>query len=161
MADTAAYIEVAGLRTWHEVTGQGEPVVLLHGAFGGATSFFAQTPFLVEAGYRVHVPERRGHMRTPDVDGPLTYSVMADDTIAYLDQEVAGPAHLVGWSDGAVVALLVAQRRPELVRRMVLIGQYYNSGGKRPGEHPRGGHVLARRARLPPGRVRAGEPGRR
>jgi len=133
MADTAAYIEVAGLRTWHEVTGQGEPVVLLHGAFGGATSFFAQTPFLVEAGYRVHVPERRGHMRTPDVDGPLTYSVMADDTIAYLDQEVDGPAHLVGWSDGAVVALLVAQRRPELVRRMVLIGQYYNSRGKRPG----------------------------
>ena len=37
MADTAAYVEVAGLRTWHEVTGQGEPVVLLHGAFGGAT----------------------------------------------------------------------------------------------------------------------------
>jgi pimeloyl-ACP methyl ester carboxylesterase len=58
---------------------------------------------------------------------------MADDTIAYLDQEVDGPAHLVGWSDGAVVALLVAQRRPDLVRRMVLIGQYYNSGGKVPG----------------------------
>jgi pimeloyl-ACP methyl ester carboxylesterase len=72
-------------------------------------------------------------MRTPDVDGPLTYSVMADDTIAYLEQEVDGPAHLVGWSDGAVVALLVAQRRPDLVRRMVLIGQYYNSGGKQPG----------------------------
>ncbi len=133
MADTAAYIEVAGLRTWHEITGEGEPVALLHGAFGGATSFFAQTPFLVAAGYRVHVPERRGHMRTPDVEGPLTYSVMADDTIAYLDQEVETPAHLVGWSDGAVVALLMAQRRPDLVRRMVLIGQYYNSGGKRPG----------------------------
>jgi pimeloyl-ACP methyl ester carboxylesterase len=133
MADTAAYIEVAGLRTWHEVSGQGEPVALLHGAFGGASSFFAQTPALVQAGYRVHVPERRGHMRTPDVEGPLTYSVMADDTIAYLDQEVAGPAHLVGWSDGAVVALLVGQRRPDLVRRMVLIGQYYNSGGKVPG----------------------------
>ena len=65
-------------------------------------------------------------MHTPDVDGPLTYSVMADDTVAYLDQEVDGPAHLVGWSDGAVVALLVALRRPDLVRRTVLIGQYYN-----------------------------------
>ena len=133
MADTAAYVDVAGLRTWHEVSGAGEPVVLLHGAFGGASSFFAQTPALVDAGYRVHVPERRGHMHTPDVDGPLTYAVMADDTIAYLDQEVDGPAHLVGWSDGAVVALLVAQRRPDLVRRMVLIGQYYNSSGKVPG----------------------------
>ena len=72
-------------------------------------------------------------MHTPDVDGPLTYSVMADDTVAYLDQEVDGPAHLVGWSDGAVVALLVALRRPDLVRRTVLIGQYYNSSGKTPG----------------------------
>jgi pimeloyl-ACP methyl ester carboxylesterase len=71
-------------------------------------------------------------MHSPDVEGPLTYSVMADDTVAYLEQEVDGPAHLVGWSDGAVVALLVALRRPELVRRAVLIGQYYNSSGKRP-----------------------------
>ena len=44
-----------------------------------------------------------------------------------------GPAHLVGWSDGAAVALLVAQRRPDLVGRMVIIGQYYNSSGRVPG----------------------------
>ncbi len=125
-----SYVDVAGLRTWHEVSGDGEPVVLLHGAFAGASSFCAQTPALVAAGFRVHVPERRGHAHTPDVAGPLTYSVMADDTIAYLDQELPGAAHLVGWSDGAVVALLVALRRPDLVRRMVLIGQYYNSSGK-------------------------------
>jgi pimeloyl-ACP methyl ester carboxylesterase len=55
---------------------------------------------------------------------------MADDTIAYLETAVQAPAHLIGWSDGAVVALLVALRRPELVSRMVLIGQYYNSSGK-------------------------------
>ena len=58
---------------------------------------------------------------------------MAGDTAAYLDGVVGGPAHLVGWSDGAVVALLVAQRRPDLVDRLVLIGQYYNSSGKVPG----------------------------
>lgn len=124
------YIEVAGLRTWHEVSGEGDPLVLLHGGFVGAASFFAQVPALVEAGYRVHVPERRGHAHTPDVEGPLSYSVMADDTVAYLEQEVSGPAHLVGWSDGAVVALLAARRRPDLVARMVLIGQYYNSSGR-------------------------------
>jgi len=62
----------------------------------------------------------------------LTYGVMADDTVAYLQEIVGGPAHLVGWSDGAVVALLVAQRRPDLVDRLVLIGQYYNSSGKVP-----------------------------
>jgi pimeloyl-ACP methyl ester carboxylesterase len=127
------YVTVDGLRTWHEVHGQGQPVVLLHGAFAGASSWAAQAPALAEAGYRVHVPERRGHAHTPDVEGPLTYDAMADDTVAYLDDVVGGPAHLVGWSDGAVVALLVAQRRPDLVDRLVLIGQYYNSAGKVPG----------------------------
>jgi pimeloyl-ACP methyl ester carboxylesterase len=126
------YVDVAGRPTWHEVMGDGEPLVLLHGAFSGAAGFFAQTSALVAAGFRVHVPERRGHAHTPDVPGPLTYAVMADDTVEYLEQELPGGAHLVGWSDGAVVALLVALRRPDLVRRMVLIGQYYNSSGKVP-----------------------------
>jgi pimeloyl-ACP methyl ester carboxylesterase len=126
-----SYVDVNGLRTWHEVSGDGHPVVLLHGAFSGAAaSWSAQAPVLTDAGYKVHVPERRGHAHTPDVQGPLTYEVMADDTVAYLDGVVGGPAHLVGWSDGAVVALLVAQRRPELVDRLVLIGQYYNSSGR-------------------------------
>ncbi|MDN5790027.1 MAG: alpha/beta hydrolase [Micrococcales bacterium] len=126
------YVEIAGRRVWHEVSGEGDPLVLLHGAFAGAASFAAQTPAMVDAGFHVHVPERRGHAHTPDVEGPLSYAVMAEDTIAYLDQEIGRPAHLVGWSDGAVVALLVARRRPDLVDRMVLIGQYYNSAGKEP-----------------------------
>jgi pimeloyl-ACP methyl ester carboxylesterase len=125
-----AYVDVNGLRTWHEVRGEGHAVVLLHGAFAGASSWSSQAPALADAGYRVHLPERRGHAHTPDVPGPLTYEVMADDTVAYLDGVVGGPAHLVGWSDGAVVALLVAQRRPDLVARLVLIGQYYNASGR-------------------------------
>lgn len=124
------YLEVAGQQVWHEVSGEGDPVVLLHGGFAGASSWFAQTTAFVAAGFRVYVPERRGHVHTADVPGPLTYSVMADDTVAYLDTAVTAPAHLVGWSDGAVVGLLVALRRPDLVQRLVLIGQYYNSSGK-------------------------------
>jgi pimeloyl-ACP methyl ester carboxylesterase len=124
------YVDVNGLRTWHEMRGDGRPVALLHGAFAGAASWSAQAPALADAGYRVHLPERRGHAHTPDVPGPLTYLVMADDTVAYLEAVVGGPAHLVGWSDGAVVALLVAQRRPDLVDRLVLIGQYYNAAGR-------------------------------
>jgi pimeloyl-ACP methyl ester carboxylesterase len=126
------YVEVAGHRVWHEVSGDGPAVVLLHGAFAGASSFATQTPALLAAGFRVYVPERRGHAHTPDVDGPLTYSVMADDTIAYLEHVLPDGAHLVGWSDGAVVALLVGIRRPDLVHRMVLIGQYYNFAGRVP-----------------------------
>jgi pimeloyl-ACP methyl ester carboxylesterase len=128
--DVVTYVEIEGRRTWHEVQGQGPPVVLLHGGFAGASSWSAQAPVLAGSGYRVHVPERRGHAHTPDVEGPFSYGVMAEDTVAYLEQVVGAPAHLVGWSDGAVVGLLVAQRRPELVDRLVLIGQYYNSSGR-------------------------------
>jgi pimeloyl-ACP methyl ester carboxylesterase len=126
------YIDVGGTQVWHEVIGEisSESLVLLHGGFASAASWFEQTPVLAAAGYRVYVPERRGHGHTADISGPITYSLMADDTIAYLETAVQTPAHLVGWSDGAVVALLVALRRPELVNRMVLIGQYYNSTGK-------------------------------
>jgi pimeloyl-ACP methyl ester carboxylesterase len=126
----AGYVDVAGIPTWHEVGGEGADVVLLHGAFSDAAAWAAQAPALAQAGFRVLVPERRGHGHTRDVDEPLTYDVMAADTVAYLEAEAGGPAHLVGWSDGAVVALLVALQRPDLVRRLVLIGQYYNSSGR-------------------------------
>lgn len=127
------YVTLGTQRVWHEIAGDGEPLVLLHGAFAGASSFAAQTPAFAAAGFRVHVPERRGHAHTPDVPGTLSYQSMADDTIEYLDTVLGGArAHLVGWSDGAVVALLVARVRPDLVHRLVLIGQYYNSSGKVP-----------------------------
>lgn len=131
------YVEVAGMQVWHEVLGElakgDAPVVLLHGGMAGASSWAGQTPGLIEAGYQVYLPERRGHAHTPDVPGPISYSVMADDTIAYLDQEVPMPAHLIGWSDGAVVGLLTARLRPDLVASLALIGQFYNSAGRVPG----------------------------
>ena len=84
----AGYVTIAGLPTWHEVGGEGPAVVLLHGGFSGAAAWGAQAPALASAGFRVHVPERRGHAHTRDVDGPLTYEVMAADTVAYLKAEV-------------------------------------------------------------------------
>jgi len=50
-----------------------------------------------------------------------------------VDQVIGRPARLIGWSDGAVIALLVAQRRPHLAARLVLIGQYFNSAGRASG----------------------------
>jgi pimeloyl-ACP methyl ester carboxylesterase len=71
-----------------------------------------QTLGPLAARFHVYSPERRGHGHTPDVDGPITFDAMAQDTIAFLETVVGGPAHLVGCSDGATVALLVALRRP-------------------------------------------------
>ncbi|MGI8333992.1 alpha/beta fold hydrolase [Actinomadura scrupuli] len=126
-----AHVMAGGLPTYHEVHGDGDPLVLLHGGLATVESWGAQIPALA-GHYRVHVPERRGHGRTPDVEGPITYAAMAGDTIGYLEALGLRRAHLVGWSDGAVVAVLVALRRPDLVGKLVLIGQFFNRDGERP-----------------------------
>ncbi|MDG3009721.1 alpha/beta hydrolase [Rhodococcus sp. D2-41] len=129
------YTDLNGVRTHWDRVGDGEPVVLLHGGGVGADSWFAQTPALADAGFAVYLPERRGHGATPDVLGPFTYPLMARDTAAFLDEVVGSSAHIVGWSDGALVGALLAIERPDLVRRLVLIGQYYDRTGRDPDVH--------------------------
>jgi pimeloyl-ACP methyl ester carboxylesterase len=126
-------VEANGVDTYYEVDGEGEPVVLLHGGFVTIDSWAPQRAAL-GARYRLYLPERRGHGRTPDVDGPLSYAVMAADTIAFMDAVGLPSAHLVGWSDGAIVGLEVALARPELVRSLVLIGTAAHLDGWRPEE---------------------------
>jgi pimeloyl-ACP methyl ester carboxylesterase len=115
------YVELPGVKTWYETEGLGDPLVLLHGGFCTNETWGAQRADLA-ARYRLFLPERRGHGHTPDVEGPLSYQDMADDTAAFIESVVGGPAHVVGWSDGGVVALLVAIARPDLVRKIVVIG---------------------------------------
>ncbi|MCI0346577.1 MAG: alpha/beta hydrolase, partial [Chloroflexi bacterium] len=99
----------------------GDAVVLLHGGFVSIESWAAQRAALAER-YQLYLPERRGHGRTPDVPGSLGYDVQADDTIAFMDAVGLSSAHLIGWSDGGIVALEVALRRPDLVRSLALVG---------------------------------------
>jgi pimeloyl-ACP methyl ester carboxylesterase len=125
------YVDVNGVHTYYEEHGSGDPLLLLHGGLAGADTFGQQTPAFAER-YRVILPERRGHGRTADVEGPITYDVMADDTIAMMDALGTGPAHLVGWSDGGNVGLLVAMRRPDLVRKVVTMGANFSAEGLMP-----------------------------
>jgi pimeloyl-ACP methyl ester carboxylesterase len=125
-----AVAKIAGRTVYYEVTGDGEPVVLLHGALGGGDAWLSQVPALAEAGFRVWTPDRSGHGRSPDLPGPFSYDAMAEQTAAFLDEVVDRRAHLVGWSDGAVVGALVARHRPELVDRLVLIGQHFDQSGE-------------------------------
>ncbi|MGH2994413.1 MAG: alpha/beta fold hydrolase [Solirubrobacterales bacterium] len=128
----AGYVELGGVRTWYDEHGEGEPLALLHPGMADARAY---TPNIDALAARFHVftPERRGHGRTPDVDGPITYELMARDTIAFLETVVGGSAHLVGCSDGATVALLVALRRPDLARRVVLVAGVFRHDGWVPG----------------------------
>ena len=129
--EVKAYVDAGGVHTYYEAEGTGEPLVLLHGGlctietFDGIRSTLAQH-------YRVYLPERRGTGRTPDVDGPITYELMAQDTIAFLEAIGLDSANVLGFSDGATVGLLVALRRPDLVRKLVFIGGGVNHAGDPP-----------------------------
>jgi pimeloyl-ACP methyl ester carboxylesterase len=125
------YVEINGLKTYYEAQGEGEPLLLMHGGFCTVETFARQTrDFAGE--YRVIVPERRGHGRTADVEGPITYDSMADDTIGLVEKLGIGSAHLVGYSDGGNTALLVALRRPDLLRKLVCIGANFHYEGMAP-----------------------------
>lgn len=115
---------------YFEEHGAGDPLLLLHGGLGGVHSWPAQIPALATR-YRVIVPEQRGRGRTPDREGPLSYDAMTDDTAALIGELVPRGAHVVGASDGGVIGLLLAIRRPELVRRLVVIGANFHHDGLR------------------------------
>jgi pimeloyl-ACP methyl ester carboxylesterase len=124
-----AYAQLGAVRTWYDEHGGGEPLALLHGGLVDARFFEPNLPARAEH-FHVYTPERRGHGHTPDVEGPITYQLMADDTIAFLETVVGQPADLVGHSDGAFVAMLVAMQRPELVKRLVMIGSGFSKAGE-------------------------------
>jgi len=126
------YAMVAGYRMYYEEYGRGAPVVLLHGGLNTiAGSFARQIPVLARR-YRVIAVEQVGHGHTPDVQMPFTYPQMADDTAEFLRQLKIAPADVVGWSDGGIIALVLARRHPELVRRLVVSGVNVNLEGQRP-----------------------------
>jgi pimeloyl-ACP methyl ester carboxylesterase len=106
-------------------------VLLLHGGLGGIFSWQAQIPALA-AEYRVFAVEQRGRGRTPDAEGPISYELLTDDAAAFIERVAGGPAHVVGASDGGIVGLLLALRRPELVRRLVTIGANFHRDGLMP-----------------------------
>jgi pimeloyl-ACP methyl ester carboxylesterase len=125
------YVQAGGLKTWYDSWGSGSPIVLLHGGFVTNATWEPLVPQLAKS-FNVIAPERRGHGHTPDVEGPITYDLMAQDTIAFLDTVVRQPADLVGWSDGGNVGLIVAAQRPDLVRKLVPISANFDDTGAVP-----------------------------
>ena len=115
-----ATAELANVQMWYDRRGQGDPLVALHpGGAGVDSRALAPNVEALSQHFRVYTPEQRGHGHTPDVEGPITFELMAQDTITFIETVVGGPVHLLGCSDGAILALTIALRRPDLVRRLV------------------------------------------
>ncbi len=114
------FVKAGGLDTWCEEYGSGPPFVMLHGDILNADVFKPQVPAF-QGQYRLIIPERRGHGRTPDLPGDYTYDLFAGDTIALMDALSLKHATLLGHSGGADMALIVAAARPDLVSKLIVV----------------------------------------
>ena len=101
------------------ITGEGEPLVILHGLFGSARNWGAVARALANL-RQVHALDLCNHGASPWCDD-MTYERMADDVAAYMERRGLMPADVLGHSMGGKVAMLLALRRPELVQRLTVV----------------------------------------
>lgn len=124
------YADVNDIRMYYEEVGTGIPFVLMHGATSSIDdpvySWSDLMPLFATKYRAIHV-EHRGHGRTNNPLGKLSYTQVARDVCAFIEQLELGPAHIGGVSDGGIVALEIGMTRPELARTLVTVGaNYYN-----------------------------------
>jgi pimeloyl-ACP methyl ester carboxylesterase len=124
--------KIHGHEIYYAVRGSGPTLVFLHGGGdSGEHSFVRQIDVFSEY-HHIVAPDQVGQGRTPDVPGPLSYSAMMEDTAELLRKLKLRHVDLVGFSDGGILALMLAVRHPELVRRLVISGVNISPDGLRP-----------------------------
>jgi pimeloyl-ACP methyl ester carboxylesterase len=122
---------VNGMRMYYEVSGQGEPLIVLHGAYMNIPTMGAIIPKLART-HRVYALELQGHGRTTDIDRPITYPNLADDAAAFMDAVHLPKADVFGYSMGAAVGLQLGIRHPEKVNKLALASVAYDARGWQP-----------------------------
>jgi pimeloyl-ACP methyl ester carboxylesterase len=129
--DAGKRVPVNGMQVYYEVTGQGEPLVVLHGAYMDIPSMGGIIPKLAES-HRVYALEFQGHGRTTDIDRKITYQDLADDVAAFMDAVGLAKADVFGYSMGGQAALQLAIRHPDKVNRLVAASVGYDLRGWQP-----------------------------
>jgi pimeloyl-ACP methyl ester carboxylesterase len=126
---TTAYAPVNGLEMYYEIHGKGDPVVLLHGSFMTITNNWTDMIAQLSKSRQVIAVEMQGHGRTADINRDFSYGNLADDIAALLDYLKIKQVDLLGYSLGGGVAIQVAIRHPEKVRKVVSISAVFRLDG--------------------------------
>ena len=125
------YAPVNGLQMYYEIHGAGEPLVLLHGAYG-TIDLWGPVLETLARHHQVIAVELQGHGHTAGIDRPIRYETMADDVAALMDYLGIPQADIVGYSMGGGVALRLAIQHPERVRKLVPISVSISTAGAYP-----------------------------
>lgn len=124
-------VEVNGMQMYYEVSGEGDPLVILHGAYMNIETMGDIVGRLAET-HKVYALEFQGHGRTNDIDRPITYPNLADDVAAFMDAVGLEKADVFGYSMGSAAGLQLAIRHPEKVDQLVAASVAYDISGWQP-----------------------------
>jgi pimeloyl-ACP methyl ester carboxylesterase len=111
--------DINGVELYYELSGSGEPLVLVHGSWGDHHNWDAVVPGLAES-FRVVAYDRRGHSSSERPAGQGSVFEDADDLAELIDELGLAPAHIAGNSGGAAIVLRAATRRPEVFRSLIV-----------------------------------------
>ena len=110
------YIDLRGHQLWsNEFADNGEPLLSLHGGLSASHRWDPTILPAVENDHHVYSYDRTAHGRTGIRPGFYHFDFQTDEAIAYIEDVIRKPTHMIGHSDGAIIALMVAIKRPDLV----------------------------------------------
>ena len=119
--DAGKYYNIRGINMYTEQYGSGKPLLLIHGNGGSIKDMGSIIPFFSQK-YRVIAVDGRAHGKSVDLADSLSFEMMADDYAALLQQMHVDSAYVIGWSDGGIVALVLAMRNSNKVIKLASTG---------------------------------------
>ena len=128
----SGYAPVNGLRVYYEIYGEGEPVILLHGAYMTIGLNWAQIIPELSENRQVIALEMQGHGRTADTERPFSYAKLADDVAGVMEHLDIGKADIMGYSFGGTIALQLAIQNSERVNKLIIISTAFKFDGWMP-----------------------------
>lgn len=117
----SAHVKIGDITMYYEEYGKGEPLILLNGGLTSTTAWVKQIPAFSKR-YHVIALDNRGQGQTTDSEAPITYDLMAEDTLRLMDHIGIDAALIVGWSDGGIIGIEMAIHHPNRVRALVAYG---------------------------------------
>jgi pimeloyl-ACP methyl ester carboxylesterase len=127
-AEHSGYASINGVQIWYATYGHGQPVILLHGGLGNSSYWGNQVPILAQH-YRVIVMDSRGHGRSTRNEQSFSYDLMASDVLGLLDFLKIKKVAIIGWSDGAIIGLLIAIHHPSRLTKLFAYAANSNPSG--------------------------------
>jgi pimeloyl-ACP methyl ester carboxylesterase len=133
-ADESGLAPVNDIQMYYEIynAAGSDPVLLLHGGLGSTLNWGNQVPVLMRS-RKVVALDSRGHGRSTRSKQPFSYDLMASDVLAMMDHLKLDKVSVVGWSDGAIIGLILAMQHPERIKKLFAFGANYNTAGLKEG----------------------------